>query len=222
MGLSTALINFKRVGPGALYLALAPLVDPGTGTQQSTEEGYYGLFYTDPAGKKTLKPGVKPFINADKSGINIKIKPSKVSFDPCLGTKTDRVTGIDTASAEVTAYDIYNPSHLVDIYGSQASDLITQVAATGKAARSIALIGPQSYNTAYVAMWRMASPLVPGEFWHYLMTNITMDADLDLKLSKTDEVKSKLGFQLECSPFLFNSAGNGVVLITDDPTAPGL
>jgi hypothetical protein len=47
-----------------------------------------------------------------------------------------------------------------------------------------------------------------------------MIADLDIKMSKKDDMKVKVTMQLMCSPFLLNSAGFGVVAITDDPTAP--
>lgn len=219
--LSSQQINYRRVGPGQLYVAAAPTTDPGAGAgTEPTEAGYYAIFYADGEAKKVLKAGVVPFLTADNAGLDLKIKPSTVKFAPCVGTTTELVTGIETATAEVTMFEAWDPAKLVDIYGGQAADLITTVAAVGKAARSIALLGPQSYNTPYVAMWRMASPTVPGEFRHYFFPLCTMVPDLELKLNQKDELKSKLSFQLQCSPYLLNSQGFGVVVISDDPTAP--
>lgn len=221
MALSAASPLFKRVGPGQLYLAPAPTADPGTATPASTTDGYYGLFYTTPANKKALKAGTTPFVTLEKGGLDIKIKPSKVTFDPNNGPKMEIVTGLDEASAEITFFDL-TPAKLVDMFGSQAADLITVAAASGVAGRQIALLGAQSYNTYYSLLYRIPSPTIPGEFWHYLLPAVTMFPDLDLKLSKSDEYKAKLTFQIQPSPYLLNSAGNGVCVITDDPTAAAL
>jgi hypothetical protein len=219
MALTSALINYRRVGPGQLYLIPAPT------TGITTEEDYYKLFFGSTgvmaAAKKVLTAGLKPYVNIDNGGLGLKIKPSTVKFDPNNGPATDLVTGIESATAELTAFDV-DPAHLVDMFGSQAADLITVAAATGVAARQIGLLGPQSWNIPYCGLYRMPSQNVPGEFFHYLFCNMLLNADLDLKMSKKDEMKAKLTLQLMCSPYLMNSAGFGVVVITDDPTAPAL
>jgi hypothetical protein len=219
MPLTSALVNYRRVGPGQLYLLPAPT------TGITTEEDYYKLFFgstgTAAAAKKVITAGLNPYVNIDNSGLDLKIKASTVKFDPNNGPATELVTGIDAATAEITAFDV-EPTHLVDMFGSQASDLVTVAAATGVAARKIALLGPQSWNVPYCGLYRMPSQNVPGEFFHYLFPNLLMTPDLDIKMSKKDEMKAKLTFQLMCSPYLLNSAGFGVVVITDDPTAPGL
>jgi len=221
--LATAISTMKRVGPGQLYLALAPNADPGTATTATTTDGYYALFYgaTGKASKKALNVGVKPWATLDSSGLDVKIKPSTVTFDPNNGPKVEMVTGIESATAEFTFFEV-DPDHLVDIFGSQAADLITVAASTGTAARKIALLGGQSYNTLYSVLYRIPSSLVPGEFFHYLFPCASLLADLEIKMSKKDEMKVKLTLQLQASPFLFNSAGNGVVVVSDDPTAPAL
>jgi len=219
MALTSAAAIYKRVGPGQLYIVPAPT------TGITTEEDMYKLFFgstgTLAAAKKVLSAGIKPWANLDNSGLDLKIKPSKVTFDPNNGPKFDMVTGIDTATAEYTFYDV-DPAHLVDLFGSQAADLITVAAATGVAGRSIAMLGPQSYNTPFTVLYRSPSSVIPGEFFHYMFPMVSMIADVEIKLSKKDEVKGKVTLQLQCSPYIFNSAGFGVVVITDDPTAPGL
>lgn len=225
-------VLMKRVGPGQLYVVPAPTTDPGstaelptyatTPTQKSVE-GYYAQFYgaANVAAKKVLQAGMNPYLSMDSGGMDLKVKPSTVTFDPLNAPKWEMTTGIDTASAELNFYEV-EPSHLVDLFGAQASDLLAVVAAQGVAARKIALLGAQSYNQFYSTLYRIPSSMVPGEFWHYLFPAASMVADLELKLSKKDELKAKLSLQLQPSPFLFNSAGNGVVIITDDPTAPAL
>lgn len=230
--LASAMSTMKRVGPGQLYFAPAPTTDPGTttglpvadttATEMSTD-GYYALFYgaAGAAAKKALTAGVKPWASLDNTGLDLKIKPSTVKFDPNNGPSVEVVTGIESAAAEFTFFEV-EPAHLVDIFGSQAADLITVAAASGVAARKIALLGPQSYNTLYTPMYRIPSSIVPGEFFHYLFPVASMNADVEVKMSKKDEMKVKVSLQLQASPFLFNSAGNGVVVITDDPTAAAL
>ena len=219
MALTSASSIYKRVGPGNIYILPAPT------TGITTEEDYYKLFFgstgTLAAAKKVISSGIKPWATLDKSGMDLKVKPSTVEFNPNTGTKSKVITGIDEAEADFTFYDV-DPPHLVDIFGSQAADLIAVAAATGVAARNIALLGPQSYNLAYAVLYRFSSMVVPGEFVHWLYPNALFIPDIDTKMSKGDEMKIKITLQLQCSPYLMNSAGNGVIIITDDPTAPAL
>ena len=216
MALATAAVNYRRVGPGKFYLVATP-------STATTEEDYYALFFTVPATKTVAghKTGIKPYITQDETGLDVKVKMSKTAFKPCTGTTTDMVTGIDTATATITAYDV-TPDHLVDMFGSQGADLISVAAATGVAARQIALLGPQSYNTLYTAMYEIPSSVVPGEYFHYIFPCVSVVTDLELKMNKKDPMTLKMEFQLQTSPFLLNAAGNGVVIITDDPTTPSL
>ena len=223
MSLSSAASSFRRVGPGQIFLAPAPTVSTGF----TTEEGYYGLFYQTAANKVALLAAMAPWANIDNTGLDLKIKASTVKFDPNIGPAVEVVTGIESATAEITFFDV-DPPHLVDIFGSQAGDLIAVAAGTGAAApgtpitgvaaRNIALLGPQSYNIPYCVLYRMQSMNTPGQFFHYLFPNVILTPDLDIKMSKKDEMKAKLTFQLMCSPFLMNSAGYGVVVVSDDPS----
>jgi len=219
MSLATANSTIKKVGPGQIYLAPAPT------TGITNEEDYYKIFFgstgTLAAAKKVLTGGILPWATLDNTGLDFKVKPSTVKFDPNNGPAVELVTGIESASAEFTFFEV-DPAHLVDLFGSQAADLITVAAATGVAARKIALLGPQSYNTLYSVLYRVASSTVPGEFWHYLFPVASIVSDIEIKMSKKDEMKVKVTLQLQCSPFIYNAAGNGVVVITDDPTSAGL
>lgn len=219
MALATAAINYRRVGPGKLYIVPAP------STGITTQEDYYALFFNTTTTKaykpSNLKTGIVPYANAEEAGLDTKIKLSKAKFNPCTGTNTEMVTGIDTATASIQIYDV-DPAHLVDQFGGQAADLITVAAATGVAARQIALLGPQSYNTLYTMMWEMPSSVIPGEFFHYIYPNVSMITDVEAKAGKKDAMSLKIDFQLMTSPFVMTSSGFGVVWIADDPTAPAL
>ena len=213
MALPAVNTKFKRVGVGQLYLAVAP-------TTATDAEDYYAVFFGagGAAAKKTLTGGVVPFANL--TDFSVKIKPSTVDFDPLAGTKTKVETGIEEATAEFSFYDL-DPAHLNFMYGAAAADLITEAAATGVAGRKTALIGPGGNQESYVAMFRMPSP-IEGEFSHYLLTNCSLVSELDLKFDKKSALQGKITLQLDVSPFLFNSKGFGVVMISDDPSTPAI
>ena len=223
MSLTSILNTFKRVGPGQLYLAPAPAADPGTGTVATTTDGYYALFYGSggKAAKKTLTGGVNPWGNLTAAGMTLNIKPATVEFDPNNGPKTKMVTGIDEASVEFEYYDV-NPAHLVDMFGSQAADLIAVAAAAGVAGRKIAVIGPSANNALYSALYRTPSPVIAGEFWHWLLPAANIIGELTLKLSKKDTYQAKVSMSLEGSPFMNNAQGFPVIAITDDPDAAAI
>lgn len=223
MALTTYLNSYKRVGPGQLYLAAAPTTDPGTATPASTVDGYYALFYGagGKAAKKTLTGGITPWCNLTAAGMNLKIKPSTVDFDPNNGPKKKIVTGIEEAMAEFEFYDV-NPAHLVDLFGSQAADLIAVAAASGVAGRKIAVLGPNANNASYTAMYRIPDPVLSGEFWHWVLPAGNIIGELDLKLSKKDTLQAKLTMSLEGSPFLNTAQGFPAVAFTDAPDAAAI
>ena len=206
--------SFKRIGTGSLFLVAAPT------SGIITQDDYFDLFYTDGVARKGT-PTVSAFSNLTSAGLNVKVKSATVDFDPNNSPKTKLVTGIDEATAEFTFYDL-TPAHLNTMFGAASADLITVAATTGKAARTIALVGPSSANKPYTVMYKMTSPAITGESWHYLFPNANIVCDLDLKMSKKDAFEAKITLQLDGSPYLNNAEGYGVVFITDDPTAAGL
>lgn len=223
MPVGTQDVNYMRVGPGELYLVAAPTADPGTGTKASTIAGYYALFFgsTGAAAKKVLTNGLVPWVNQTSGGMNLKITSSTVEFKPNTAPKKKLKTGIDEATADFEYYDV-TPEHLVDTYGGNEDDLISNVAASGVAGRKIALIGSDVSNKTYTALFRVPHPELEGEFWHYLMPSVTTIGDLDLKLGKDDPIQAKFSLQLNASPYLKNAQERGVVLLADDPDAAAL
>lgn len=220
MSLTSIVNTFKRVGPGQLYLAPAPTADPGTATVASTTDGYYALFYGagGKAAKKTLTGGVSPWGNLTAAGMTLKIKPSTVEFEPNNGPKTKIVSGVDEASVEFEFFDV-NPAHLVDMFGSQAADLISVASAAGVAGRKIAIIGANANNSLYTVLYRTPSPILPGEFWHWMLPAANIIGELDLKLSKNEKYQAKVTMSLEGSPFMNNAQGFPVFAVSDDPDA---
>lgn len=219
MALTTINNSYKRVGPGQLYLAAAPITDPGAATVASTTDGYYALFFgLGKAAKKTLSAGILPWGNLTSSGISLKIKPSTVDFDPNNGPKRTIVTGFEEASVEFEFFDL-NPAHLVDMFGSQASDLIAVAAGSGIAGRKIAVVGPSANNASFTVLYRMPDPVLAGEFWHILIPCANIIGELDLKMSKKDALQGKITMSLDGSPFMNNAQGFPVVAIVDSPDA---
>jgi hypothetical protein len=221
MALATYNSNFQRVGSGQLYLAAAPSADPGSGTLASTTDGYYGLFYQDAAAKKALKAGIYPYCNLTADGLSQKVTPATVEFDYNNGPKTKMLAGIDEASVEFTFYDV-DTAHLKDVFGLAAGDLISVSAATGKAGRKIAAIGANANYNNVVAMFRMPSVLIPGEFDHFVWPLASFIPEIDVKLSKKDAYQVKVTLSLRPSPYATNAAGNGIICFSDTTDAAGL
>ena len=221
MALATYNGNFQKVGTGQLYLAAAPAADPGSGTLASTIDGYYGMFYQDAAAKKIIKVGVYPYCNLTADGLSQKVKPSTVEFDYNNGPKTKMLAGIDEATVEFAFYDV-DAGHLKDVFGLATSDVIAVAAAAGKAGRKIAAIGANANYNNVVALFRMPSVLVPGEFDHFLWPLASFIPEIDVKLSKKDAYNVKVTLGLRPSPYAVNAAGNGIICVADTADAAGL
>jgi len=218
MALTSINGNFEKVGTGQLYLVAAPSADPGAGTLSSTSEGYYGLFYTTPADKKTLKGGVLPYCSLTADGVAQKITPSVVEFDHNNGPKTKKLAGIEEASVEFSFFDV-DANHLKDAFGLAAGDLLAIAAGAGVAGRKIAAIGANVNYTNVAALYRMPSVQVPGEFDHFLWPLANITPELDVKMNKKDAYTVKMTLSLRESPFMTNAAGNGIIMLADTADA---
>lgn len=214
MSLASANASFRRVGAGKLFLVPAPT------SGISSAADYLALFYNTASDPKPVnhKTGITPWCNADKSGLSVEIKLSKVAFDPCVGSKTELVTGLDACTATITMYDV-DAAHLNDLFGSQTADLLTTAASTGVASSQIALLGPASWNTNYCAMWEMPSQQYPGEFGQYIFPLVNVVGDVSISLGKDKAAELKITLQLSSSPYVLNSGGFGVVALVRDPTS---
>jgi hypothetical protein len=219
MGLTTINGNFERHGRGDLFLAPYPAADPGTGTLASTVDGYYGLFYQDPVAKKVLKAGVKPWCNLDGDGIEFTVKEESIESNPNRGLKHKIPVGIDEAGLKLTFLDVDAP-HLVDALGLPASQLIAVAAAAGKAGRKIAVMGGSRSTAKYVAMYRMASAMVDGEFDHYLFPRVMSIADATIKLGKKEQVKFGMTLTILDDLYALAADGTGVIGWADTADAP--
>lgn len=220
MSLTSQNSNFQRVGSGQLYLAAAPSSNPGgvTPTLAEVADGYYGLFFDIPANKKVLKTAMLPYCNLTADGLAQKVTPATVEFDYNNGPKTKMLAGIDEASVEFSFYD-GDTEHLKDVFGLAAGDLISVTAAAGKAGRKIACIGANANYNNVVALFRMQSVLVPGEYDHFLWPLANIVPEIDVKLSKKDAYQIKVTLSLRPSPYALNAAGNGVICFSDTADA---
>lgn len=221
MALTSYNSNFQKVGTGQLYLFAAPSADPGAATFASTIDGYYGLFYTDAAGKKVLKGGINPYANLTAAGLTMKVKPAIVEFDYNNAPKSKMLAGIDEASVEFEFFDA-DTAHLKDVFGIGTADLLSISAVSGKAGRKIAGIGANANYNNVVAMYRMASVLTPGEFDHFLFPLASFNPEIDVKLTKKDAFSIKVSLGLRPSPYVTNAAGNGVFMVADTADAAAI
>lgn len=216
MALAVINTNIQRVGTGNLYLAAAPTSDPGSGTLATSVDGYYALFYgsAGKAAKKTLDTGIVAWSNITANGMNLKVKPAFVEFDPNNAPKSKVLAGIDEATVEWEFYDV-NPDHLKDVFGLAAGDLIAVTAASGVAGRKIAAVGANANMANLVAMYRMPSALISGEYDHFMFPLVNLMPEIDVKLSKKDAVTVKVSASLRPSPYAKNAADNGVFCVFD-------
>lgn len=220
MSLTVQNSNFQKVGAGQLYLAAAPSSNPGgvTPTLLQVSDGYYGLFFDVPANKKVLKAGIEPYCNLTADGLSQKVTPATVEFDYNNGPKTKMLAGIDEASVEFSFYD-GDTAHMADVFGLAAGDLLAIAAGAGKAGRKIACIGANANYNNVVALFRMQSVLVPGEYDHFLWPLASIIPEIDVKLSKKDAFQIKTTLSLRPSPYALNAAGNGVICMADTADA---
>lgn len=220
MALTSINRPFERAGRGDLFLAAYPSADVGT-TFANRVDGFFAIFYTDGAGRKTLKGGVNPWCNMEASGINVKAKQNTIEYDPNNAPKHPVGIQDSTISAEFMFADV-DPAHLADAFNLTTAELIAMAAVIGKAGRSTAVIGGQSILNKLVAMYRMPSILVPGEYDHYLIPRVVIAPDTEIKLSKKEVVTCKLVLSALPDVYLLNADGFPEVMIADIANAAGL
>jgi len=226
MALSSVNRSFEKIGRGEFYLAAQPAstVFSACVTQTDYIKKYMELFYTTGTGDtlKVLAAGTKVYAALTAEGIKVKLKANTIEVDPNSGPK--HVIGIQDTEVtfELGIIDL-TPQKLAELAGCSAEELITQAAATGKAARSQVLIGGQSILTSYVGLYRMPSTLVPGEFDHILMPKLQWTLETDLDLNKKSPLTAKVkGTALQEPYGLVNAAGFPEQIIYDIAMAPGV
>lgn len=226
MALSSVNRSFEKTGRGEFFLAPMPLATVFTScvTMSDFAKKYFEQFYTTGTGDtlKVLAAGVKPYASLTSNGIKVKVKENEIESDPNSSPK--HAAGIqDTEiTAEIEVID-FTPQKMAELANCSPEELISQAAATGKAARIQACIGGQSTLVHYVGMYRSPSVLVPGEFDHILIPNLTSTLDGDLDFNKKSVVNAKA--KLTALPELYgmvNAAGFPEQMIYDIATAAGL
>lgn len=220
MALTSINRSFERAGRGELFLAAYPTSDPGANFNGRID-GYFGKFYTDGQGRKTLTGGVNPWCNMSADGFTVKAKQNLVEYDPNNASKHPVGIQDTEISAEFMFADV-DPQHLADAFSLTTAELVALAAATGKAGRKTAAIGGQSILTKLTAMYRMPSALVAGEYDHYLIPRCIISPDTEIKLSKKDVVTCKLELSALPDVYLLNTDGFGELLLADIADAPGL
>ena len=219
---------FERPGRVEVFLALAPTVDPlasPTGVAATDNPlrliEVYKLFYADGTARKALKAGVKPYANIDADGVSSKVKANPVEVDPNSGSKhTIGYSDFET-SIEFPILDL-DVAHWSDILGARAEDLVSTAAATGVAGRSTVLFGAQKVPTKVVALLRMPSVLVPGEYDNKLFFRAAMTVDAEEKFQKKNATNAKITLSCQNDVFMVDSDGTGHIGAIDNALVAAL
>lgn len=228
MALTSVNRLFERPGRVEVFLALAPTVDPlTTPTGVATTDNplrlieFYKLFYADGSARKALKGGVVPYANIDSDGVTAKVKANPIETDPQNGSKhTIGISDFET-TIEFPILD-FDAAHFADLIGARAEDKVSTAAASGIAGRLSVLFGAQKVPTRVVALLRMPSVLVPGEYDNKLFFRSTMMVDAEEKLQKKNAVNAKVMLSCQNDVFMVDSDGTGHIGAVDNALVAAL
>lgn len=228
MALATVNRLFERPGRAQIFLADAPTVDPlasPTGVAATDNplrlKAIYELFYADGDARKALKAGVLPYANVDASGILLKTKANEIEYDPNDGPK--HTVGLADFEQSITfSFADADIAHLKDIVNAGADDQLTQAPAVGKAGRSTLIMGNTKLPKKVVALIRMPSVLVPGEYDNILLFRSTFTIEADEKFSKKDTVVYKVMLSVQGDAFMVDADGTSYTCARDNATAAAL
>ena len=219
---------FERPGRVEVFLALAPTVDPlTTPTGVAATDNplrlieYYKYFYSDGSARKALKAGVVPWANIDSDGVTVKIKATPIKVDPNSGSEHTIGFADFPSSLEFPILD-FDAAHFADLIGARAEDKITTAPAAGVAGRLSVLFGATKLPTKVVALCRMPSILVPGEYDHKLFFRAALEVDSEEKFQKKSPVSTKVMLTCQNDVFMVDSDGTGQVGSVDNATAAAL
>lgn len=219
---------FERPGRVEIFLALAPTTDPlaaPTGVAATDNplrlKALYELFYTDGLIRNGLKAGVSPWANVEASGITVKTKGNPVEVDPNSGAKhvigyADFEQSIDFSIIDADV------AHLADVTSARSQDRIATAAATGTAGRDTLLLGGVKTPQLVVALLRMPSVLVPGEYDNRLAFRAAFTLESEEKFSKKDAVVVKVGLSVRPDAFMVDADGTGYMAALDNAIAAAL
>ncbi len=228
MALATVNRLFERPGRVEVFLALAPTTDPlasPTGVAANDNPlrliEYYKLFYSDGSARKALKAGVVPYANIDGEGVTVKTKANPIEVDPNSGSKHTIGYADFESSIEFPILD-GDADHWKDIIGARAEDIISTAAASGVAGRKTVLWGAQKMPLRVVALLRMPSILVPGEYDNRLYFRNVMTLDADEKFNKKSAVNMKIVLSPQNDVFMVDSDGTGHTGAIDNALMPAL
>lgn len=228
MALTSVNRLFERPGRVEVFLALAPTADPlasPTGVAATDNPlrlaEYYKYFYADAAARKALKAGVVPYANIDSDGVTVKIKANPIETDPQNMSKhTIGIADFET-SIEFPILD-GDAAHWADLTGARAEDKVSTAAAAGVAGRLSVLFGATKTPLRVVALLRMPSVLVPGEYDNKIFFRSVMTLDSDEKYQKKSAVNTKVLLSCQNDVFMVDSDGTGHIGAVDNALVAAL
>lgn len=228
MALTTVNRLFERPGRVEVFLALAPTADPlasPTGVAATDNPlrllEFYKYFYDDPAARKVLKAGAKPYASVDTDGVTSKTKANPIEVDPNSGSKHTIGFADFESSIEFPILD-FDAAHFADLIGARAEDKVSTAAASGVAGRLSVLFGAQKTPTRVVALLRMPSVLVPGEYDHKIIFRAAMSVDAEEKFQKSKATSVKVSLSCQNDVFMVDSDGTGFIGAVDNALVAAL
>jgi hypothetical protein len=228
MALTSVNRLFERPGRVEVFLALAPTVDPlasPTGVAATDNPlrlaEYYKYFYADAAARKALKAGVVPYAAIDTDGVTSKVKANPIEVDPNSGSKHTIGFSDFESSIEFPILDS-DAAHFADLFGARAEDKVSTAAAAGVAGRLSVLFGAQKMPTKVVALLRMPSVLVPGEYDNKIFFRAAMTLDAEEKFQKKNATNVKVSLSCQNDVFMVDSDGTGHIGAVDNALVAAL
>lgn len=206
MSLSVIDVGQIQAGGGQLFLAAYPATNPGSDlTPANVMLGYLGLFVD--VHQKALKNNVVPWCALDSSGFQLKINTDEVEFD--FNDRPAEAIGLADARSDATiVFGDVSAAKFADIISANSSEIVTIAAGVGQSGRTQILIGGSAYPTPVVAMYRVPSKKITGEFNHYVIPRAFFKVDTPVNWEKKKAVTLKVELRGAGDTYLVSPATN--------------
>lgn len=191
--------NRDYVGVGQLYIIDYPTSGYTGANYAAVKDAIIAAFLTADTG--ALKGGLIPYAVLDANGLEMKLGEEVVKFDPNVGVERILATTAFSAEAEFTFLDS-DVAHFQDMYSSTASQIKTQVAATGKVGYTATGFGGTSVKKKYSLAYLTPNPIQGLDA--LILPRVKFNIDTDLKLNKKSPQIMKVKVFTEPEPMLIN------------------
>lgn len=197
--------NIERNSRGFLYLLPVPATLPTGASLQAKIQAYFDLFISV-TGWDELDASILPYANITADGLQAKFKQNQIIGESNAQAK--HPIGIEDleATADFTIIDV-DPKKFADLFSLDTDEFLSIAASSSAPGYDIAALGGQTVPRRYIAMWRAADGVVPGEYEMFLWPRVTISPDTELKLNKKDRVEGKFTLTAEEDFNVLNARG---------------